>query len=335
MSLIKKITFYILSFVLITTITAIIFELGSRVIFPISAGAQKFDVDTAEVLSIDFNKPNSRYLQKHVEYEALTTINEHGNRIVASSNASAEKTIIFLGDSFTFGQGVSDRETIAYKVCEKVDANCINLGKPGTGLLNQLRKLEEFLKTEGDPLGNAHLFHFILASTKFSHAGNDIQDTANEVTNGEPINSDTTDSPEVSDAGLMVEFARELSRRSNGFRVVRYVVGNWLREFAYSDSNESASEHELKVFAEIDSKIKQLAEDRGLKYTPVLFSTYSELELGQELFTQKALEEALEIQFLMIDYPTKDYGELFYPLDGHHNSNGAAVVATSIVNYLN
>ena len=85
-------------------LAALIFEFGARIILPISPGAKKIDVDTGAQLFIPFNQPNRRYKQVYSEYNALTNIDNNGNRVTSTSNKESNIKILFLGDSFTFGQ---------------------------------------------------------------------------------------------------------------------------------------------------------------------------------------------------------------------------------------
>ena len=133
MSLIKNI--FLLSLSLLISVFAL--EIGSRYVLPISPGAQKIDIYSDQPLTIGFNEPSSSYRQVFAEYDAITNIDEKGNRYTANSSKFSSETYIFLGDSFTFGQGVSDKETIPSLFCKEADAICVNLGVPGSGLVSQ------------------------------------------------------------------------------------------------------------------------------------------------------------------------------------------------------
>lgn len=58
-------------------------------------------------------------------------INKQGFRCNHFSN---EEGILFLGCSYTFGVGLHEHQTWAYKVAEKYNTNCWNLGIPGHGI---------------------------------------------------------------------------------------------------------------------------------------------------------------------------------------------------------
>jgi len=58
-------------------------------------------------------------------------INKQGFRC---NHFSDEEGILFLGCSYTFGVGLHEHQTWAYKVAEKYNTNCWNLGIPGHGI---------------------------------------------------------------------------------------------------------------------------------------------------------------------------------------------------------
>ena len=81
------------------------------------------------------------YLDKNIEYK----FNSHGFRC---NEFTKEDSIIFLGCSITQGVGVSNDETFAHTVANKLNLKCCNLGQQGkssdTGfriLLNYIDKL--------------------------------------------------------------------------------------------------------------------------------------------------------------------------------------------------
>lgn len=81
-------------------------------------------------------KPNTKCEYNSQEYKTKVNINNLGFRDTKDiSEKTDKKRIVFIGDSFTFGQGVSDTESYP-KIVENnlVNAEVINAGMPGSEL---------------------------------------------------------------------------------------------------------------------------------------------------------------------------------------------------------
>jgi len=85
-------------------------------------------------------------VQGKVINEALYTIEANGLRLTSESSKTSisQPCILFFGDSFTFGAGVFDDETMPYQVRTKSQATywTVNFGVPGYGPHQMLRALE-------------------------------------------------------------------------------------------------------------------------------------------------------------------------------------------------
>jgi len=78
----------------------------------------------------------------------VATVNEHGLR--GPAPPQGEPTTLFLGDSFTFGEGVEDEQTFVRRVEASLgpDAgSCVNAGVPGFGTVHQAARLPDWLRT--------------------------------------------------------------------------------------------------------------------------------------------------------------------------------------------
>jgi len=87
-------------------------------------------------------EPNSEFNVSDYEYNDIAHINELGGRSVAHLDGrdKSKALLPFLGDSFTFGVGVSDEETFSSVLSEEIqDLRIVNLGIPGTALDSQLK----------------------------------------------------------------------------------------------------------------------------------------------------------------------------------------------------
>ena len=74
-------------------------------------------------------------------YDATYSIDKNGMRKIVSA-PKAECTTYFFGDSFTFGVGVNDKETLPNQYSEISGCDALNFGVPGYGPHHMLRLLE-------------------------------------------------------------------------------------------------------------------------------------------------------------------------------------------------
>ena len=74
-------------------------------------------------------------------YDVTYTINDRGLRV--SPPGDRDRCILFFGDSFTFGEGVEDNETLPYLVGELSKAQVYNFGFHGYGPHQMLAAIEQ------------------------------------------------------------------------------------------------------------------------------------------------------------------------------------------------
>ena len=113
----------------------------------------------------------------------MTTITAGGYR---APEARRNPAFVFIGDSFTFGQGLSDAETFPAIFCRALAASCANLGVPGASTTSAIDRLEHYLSEE--QWRPHHVLLFMLAMTEFMGEGNDLYDNlmAAESASGRP-----------------------------------------------------------------------------------------------------------------------------------------------------
>lgn len=328
MSWIKSASIFLCS----SAVALALLEVGSRQILPISPGAMLYSTTSDDRLDISFNEKGASYRQVFAEYDVPTNIDFDGNRITPTSDLKSDHTVIFLGDSFTFGQGVDDLHTVPSIFCSTVRVRCVNLGVPGTGLIAQYKKLEQYAgKSYRD---NNRVYHLMLVSTEARHAGNDISDTLAEASAKPQLAANTSDLSSTNDyqeKSAIVAFARWLSINSNAFRVFRTLLGNQLRSFAWRDKANAFNEQELGVFKNAWTQLKTFASSSNLDYHPVLISTYSELKSSKKTITREKLEKLLGTDFVDVDFANEKLEVFFFPLDGHANKVGNAEIAEDLI----
>lgn len=303
-------------------------EIFSRLYKPIFPGVSRISLeDNSEIPS--FNTPESKYIQKSSEFSVVTTINSLGNRVVPSSNNISGRYLVFLGDSFTFGQAASDYESVPNIVCEKYRSfNCINLGIPGSSAIEQFAKMERFL--EGKYNLKGYLFHLILASTGQNHAGNDLSAYPKSKILSKPKDLNQ-ESPHLQ--SFIRSQIRELSKHSNLFRIIRLYAGDRVRLLAFSNATGEISQFQINQFSEDISKISAGAQKAGLVYVPVLVSSSSSIATGDNIKTHVRLEQEIGKKILLPESKW-DLRRDFFPLDGHATFEGNKKFAQVIIDRL-
>lgn len=121
------------------------------------------DVDNADLMELGYEPNPGRFsVQKYqgdqLVYNQIYTITPQRIRETPIANHAAGCNVVFFGGSFTFGEGVSDHETMPYFFAKEGGGkfNVYNLGFHGYGPHQMLRALEtERLKTIVD--GPVHL----------------------------------------------------------------------------------------------------------------------------------------------------------------------------------
>jgi GDSL-like Lipase/Acylhydrolase len=180
----KLLLFYIIMVAISATLTLLSLEFIARVLAPVwltqrmlflnpPPGGQAFGSD----LDWKVDKkggyfwrftPHSEFDVTHVEYNNKAHIDDNGGRVTANADSAENKDFVpFLGDSFTFGNGVADAETFASLLSSVASPRRIlNLGVPGTALDDQLTIVE----MRHDELGRPRKYVF------FFFVGNDFSD---------------------------------------------------------------------------------------------------------------------------------------------------------------
>lgn len=90
----------------------------------------------------------------HTIYDVVYTTDAHGFRVLPSDSGPPGNTpVLILGDSFAFGAGLPDEQTLAWYLRERSGAKLqpVNLAVKGYGLHQVLRQLEI-----GEPLKSGH-----------------------------------------------------------------------------------------------------------------------------------------------------------------------------------
>ena len=153
-----------------TLIACAIGEVALRCFFPQKLGTQQFS-NHKDLGLLPVPNQNGFYLYPGV-YNYTYTNDESARRITSKGKTiAANKTVMLIGDSFTYGIGVNDHETFAYQLQDKLKADgvqIVNCGTPGKGTDYALKYYKVF-KEEVKPDVVIYMSHF-----------NDLQDNFRE-----------------------------------------------------------------------------------------------------------------------------------------------------------
>ena len=320
---------------------AVIFaEVISRLVIPIFPGAKKLGLD-GEMLNINNMQSGAVYRQYSEEYDALTTITSKGYRI---PEATKSPEFIFLGDSFTFGQGLSDKETFPFLFCTTLQVSCSNLGVPGASTISELDRLETFLANE--EWNPQHVFVFIHAMTQFMGAGNDLYDNIKTTEPSKKLAviaasaSHTTDSQNARVEGYtfsdfmysFLDTRKTLLRHSNLARVVKFYFGPQLKKALAPHPKEDTLEHALSLMKEQLVRFQRLGEEHHFTIhlflihpiQDIMRGSYQDTIVKMQSISPKPIHSTAHL-FLR---SSKQY---YFPLDGHLNPRGSKKIASYLL----
>jgi hypothetical protein len=239
-------------------------------------------------------------------YDAAYTIDDHLLRRTLS--AATGPAVAFFGDSFTFGQGLSDSETLpqAYADLTGRKVRVLNFGFPGYGPQQFLRALETGLF---DPLlSDAKIFVYETAAWHAERsaclAGHMTRAARYELRNGEPV--------------FVGACAEGLNRV---FREI-FINGAAFRRFVQPVANVAGPADVELYLAELRRSAELVKQKFGARLI-VLYLSDGDTYLAKSGFTDALIMERLQqsgIDVIDATLSPKDFppGTLFkIPGDGH------------------
>ncbi len=317
------------------TVALVAAEFASRLFLPLSPGARSLTLDGRPITvagAADYRlTPNLTYRQVSSEYDARITITAAGYR---GPPVTGNPDVVFIGDSFTFGWGLSDQETFVYRYCTAARLVCANLGQGGTGTGEQVEILARFLASEGWRPARVKLF--MLAMTGALADGNDLADNlayARTHADGARRAADPAAAPPAPRSGgwfrALVGLRGRLLAESNLARVVYYRFGPALRAMLASRPDEATLAAALRATKVYLDRLRELGRTYGFEYEIYVLHPVQDILRGTYGDTLKA------IRALAAPAPVKGTARLFvddparyyYAYDGHLNAAGSRAVA--------
>ena len=330
-------------FLVVLVIGLVVLEFASRALFSLPPGTdfrdeagnsiELFRSGTLLVADLEF-------FQVSPDFNAKSNTGPMGLR---APEPGAAPDVIFLGDSFTFGQGLKDDETIPAIYCAETKQVCANLGFPGTGTYGQIAILENWLGDVGWRPDQVNLLVFAMASGL--GAGNDLFDNLAEIQRAAITQTNAPSNQALTgeaDGGLQAEdeaigllrwiySKRQWMRvNSNLVRLVVLDIGPTLRSWFSLDPTAADYEEGIQVMTEQLLRLDALSQKYGFEYTIFLLHPMQDLMRNTFSETADAIRSAAPASVEVIDTAQAlmdDPARFYFPYDGHFNPDGAQAIA--------
>jgi hypothetical protein len=302
---------------LLSVSLAIVFAVGevaSRYVTPISPGPSILDMD-GNKQKISYIEAGKQFRITTPDFDAVTTITKDGYR---APEAKGNPDVIFMGDSFTYAQGVTDDETFPAIYCKTKGLNCANLAVPGASTLYEVDRLEHYLKTKKWSPNMVHFFFF---------TGNDFSDNLGAADNRkqglpyEPVELNSKAAAVEEDKGPIKSLIALGLKHSNLLRVAYFKILPMIRD----DADESADTltQALAItkaeFARLDKLSSEYAFDYKIYVIhpepEITHNVYQDLDKKIQAISPKPIIALGDL----FKENTKDY---FFPSDGHYSVAG-------------
>jgi hypothetical protein len=277
--------------------------------------------------------PNLDITHKGSEFAARIRTNSLGNRII--DNESRTPDVLWLGDSFTFGHGVSDEDVFSYIVCTRSHIVCQNMGHSGSNTFQQVAILANAMAK--DNVRPKSVVLVMLTACWIEQAGNDLGDNliyarehpqldASDVQAARRPKPNTVDTQAPPDEpGLL----KRLQARVGNYEIVKRgmpILSVWIKRSTYRCSDPGQIRPALEVTKKALRKLEDLARTSGFSVTLVEIHPLQELD-GLYRETERLVGGIVPESFTRI--PTGEHfsKEHYYPYDGHFNAAGHARLA--------
>lgn len=301
-------------------------EAASRYMVPISPGPTLESL-SGEPLKHSYIKPGSEYRIITPDYDAPTRITADAYR---APEASGSPDTLFLGDSFTFGQGVKDDEAFPAIYCKAKNLSCANLAVPGSSTLYELDRLESVLKNKGWTPNNVFLFFF---------TGNDFSDNLAAAEKRDqglsyepPELRPEVEKQRIQNLSLLKRSVNLTLYYSNLMRVLYYQVLPEVRQQQDPDAHKASFNKALSVSGEAFRRLDRLSNEYAFNYR--IFVLYPEPEVRQKAYLslRRSLQAISPSKIISLgELYAKDIEGQYFPSDGHLTVKGNKTLADFLI----
>ena len=280
--------------------------------------------------------PDISYRQVSPDFDVLTRIGPMGLR---GPEPKSDPEIIFLGDSFTFGQGLEENQTFPAIFCAEMNAVCANLGLSGTGTFAQASILENWLEKED--WRPTEVKHFVFAMSSAIAGGNDLFDTVVEINTAQVEGYDAAAKVPGRGGGVdgtlraIASFRGWVLINSNLARIGVLQFGPTLRAWFSPGTSQLDLADGIEAMNSQIERVHALSEARGFRYTIYVIHPMQDLIRGSHDQTADAVRQAADGFAPVIDTAPAlldDPANFYFPYDGHINAEGARRIAEFLLN---
>ena len=272
-------------------------------------------------------------------YEVTYTLNEEGLRIASPLTIGSEDDtlpcIAFFGDSFTFGEGMTDEETMPYQVWKRMGTRylAVNFGFLGYGPHQMLAALEQGQVESHGHCKPRHIIYQAIPSHVSRAAGLEAWDHHG------PRYAWQSDG-RVHQEGHFDDLSP--STALQWFRLVHWElparVRTWLEVSALYrtllNSHRPVTSEDVALFAEVVYTAKLTASQKypGVTFQVLFWNYNDDVEVGAQILSQLQARDITvhPISIILPGFPTERARYEISPYDRHPNAQAHASIADFI-----
>lgn len=264
-------------------------------------------------------KPN---LKNKLHYAAVINSNHEGIR--GSKENHEDKKILFFGDSFCFGEGVDDDETISYFTEKKFsNTSVLNLGVHGYGIDQQYLYLKETISKY-----KPALTCFVITDNDFRRDFMDFRDAAKPkfiLRNNELV---LTNVPVPKPEELFSMKTPSISK------LFFELIKNFLIFYGLSEKRKRK-----KLTGILLDKIKEETQKNNSQLIFIYITEprrglWYKLSYINRYFVKSFKKRAINYIYPEKIFKKKKFSKMFDTLSGHFTAEGNAIIAEEIVNLI-
>ena len=298
-------------------------EVASRFVSPISPGPSILDMQ-GNKQKISYVAPGKQFRIITPDFDAVTTITADGYR---APEVKGNPDTLFVGDSFTYAQGVRDEEAFPAVYCKSKGIECANLAVPGASTLFEIDHLEHYLKTKNWSPNNVHFFFF---------TGNDFSDNLDadeKRSKGEPY--------EPGEMNLRSDKEKKSLRRrvieaglhySNLLRVAYFKVLPLIRD--NPEEAQASLTKALDITRKEFLRLDKFSQKYAFNYQIFVVFTQPEIEHGLYKQLAKKIQAISPVPVISLGDLFKDNtADYYFPTDGHFSVAGNKILAEYLLKH--
>jgi len=291
-------------------------EIVTRYALPISPGVYKLSID-GDRLDLDDLTPSLHFRQVSSEFDVETTISKDGYRVPETTNPDT----VFIGDSFTYGVGLSDEDTFIMQYCTQQKISCMNLGVPGYGTINAIERLETFIQDKN--IKPRRVILVMLAMTEFLGAGNDLYDNI-KITESRNAPKNNNGSPIEYKETTLRRFSNIVLKYSNFARVIKFYFAPMIKSVLVIKPEQNQLEKALSITKTQLEKLHLLSQTHQFSLNIILIHPIQDISRGSHEETLKAIQAISPVKITAsASFFEANPNNFYFPSDGHFNKAGS------------